>query len=136
MPVCRPCAQPHFCPFMNKLSQSHEYITRYTDQPRTMPDAIRQALERAWNNEPVQLYTLVDLDERMQLANHWFALGENHVALVRTQGEAAPAILSIPRASIRRIVENPGLSCTEVHLLAAPHEPALAVFRYTHRQRQ
>lgn len=121
---------------MNKLSQNHAYLTRYTDQPLTMPDTVRCAIEQAWGNDAVQLYTLVDLDERMQLASHWFAMGQTHVALVRMQEGAAPSILSIPRSAIRRVVENPGLSCTEVHLLADPLDPALAVFRYTHRQRQ
>ncbi len=127
---------------MTKTHHHREYLNRYTDQPDVLPAEIRRAFEGAWAGETVQLYALIDLNESMQLAHDWVALGPSHLALVRSGGAAngavrdEPVTLNVPRSRIRSVVESPGLSCTVVTLLAGPDEAPLMVFRYTQRQRQ
>ena len=111
-------------------------IARYTDQPTGMPAALRDRIEAGWGDRPVQLYALADLNERMRLDRTWVALGPEHVALARETDGVEPSIRSFERSQIRSIRETPGLSCTVLTLLGEPGEPALAVLRYTHRQRR
>ena len=110
-------------------------IERYTDQPARMPDEVRRAIEDAWGGRPVLLYALADLDARLRLAETWVALGETHVALARPDGDAW-RVEPFSRARIGGLREVPGLSGSTLTLLAEPGEPALAIVRYTHRQRR
>lgn len=110
-------------------------IERYTDQPARMPSDVRAAIEGAWGGRPVQLYALIDLDAGMKLAESWLALGPEHVAVARRR-EGAWEIHSVARGRIEAVRETPGLSGTALTLLGAPDEPALAIVRYTHRQRR
>jgi len=121
---------------MNKLEQSRTYLQRYTDQPDTLPSAIRERIESHWDDEPVQLYTLIDLDARLQLSQHWLALGPSHVAFVDATDPDAPVITNIPRSRIRQVNENPGLSCSELVLTGEDLQQPLLVVRYSQRQRQ
>ncbi len=110
-------------------------VERYTDQPARMPSGARAAVEGAWGGRPVQLYALADLDGAMRLSECWLALGEQHVALVRPEGHGW-RVESFGRRRIEAVREAPGLSGSTLTLLGAPDEPALAVVRYTHRQRR
>ncbi len=128
---------------MSKKSQhtiDSQIIERYTDQPARMPAEVRAAIEAAWGGRPVQLYALVDLDAGMRLTDAWLALGEEHVAIARLDAAAPEAagwgVATFPRKRIEAIREAPGLSGSALTLLGAPDEPALAVIRYTHRQRR
>ena len=107
------------------------------DQPSEMPKSVRAQIESAWNKQPVQLYAMVDLDSKFQIAQSWLALGPDHLAVTQ---EAHPGsqieIKTFARSQIQEIREAPGLSCTIVSFYGAPSEPALAVVRYTQRQRQ
>jgi len=117
-------------------------IRRYTNQPAQMPAGLRDRIEAAWGDRPVQLYALADLNERMELDQTWVALGSDHVAVATEangvfDGNGKPeAIRSFERARIKSVRETPGLSCTVMTILGESHEPALAVLRYTHRQRR
>jgi len=64
------------------------------------------------------------------------ALGQDHVAVARQANGAPGPVHTIPRSRIKAVRETPGLSCTHVLLLDDPDEPALASFRYSHRQRR
>jgi len=111
-------------------------ISRYTDQPAEMPAELRDRIEAAWGGQPVYLYALADLNERMELERTWVAFGPDHVALARETGDAEPAIQSFERSKIRSLLETLGLSCTVLTILGEPGDPPLAVLRYTHRQRR
>lgn len=113
-----------------------EIISRYTDQPESMPRDLRQRIERRWGGLPVQLYGLADLDASMHFARTWLALGPEHIAVARqAEGAGRSEIKVFDRASITGLREAPGLSCTVLTILGAEGDPALAVLRFTHRQR-
>ncbi len=107
------------------------------DQPSVMPKVIRTKIEAAWNNKPVQLYAMIDLNSDFQMSQSWLALGPEQVAVAH---EATPdgsiEIKTFARSQIQEIKETPGLSCTIISFYGIPGEPALAVVRYTQRQRQ
>ena len=119
---------------MNR-TMDQKIINKYTDQPDRMPVEVRAAIEDAWGGRPVQLYALTDLDAGMRFTEVWLALGEQDVALARIE-EDRWDVDSIPRKRLSAISESPGLSGSTLTLLGAPDEPALAVLRYTHRQRR
>ncbi|MEJ7812270.1 MAG: ABC transporter ATP-binding protein [Gemmatimonadaceae bacterium] len=114
-----------------------EIITRYIGQPARLPADLRDALERAWGNQPVQLYALSDLDHALRLRESWLALGPLHVALVRPGEGAGDAwdIQTVERARIHAVREAPGLSANTLLVLGPPGDPPLAIVRYTQRQR-
>ncbi|MGI9303918.1 MAG: ABC transporter ATP-binding protein [Gammaproteobacteria bacterium] len=120
-----------------KQQSDSELITAYTDQPSTLPVQLRAAIEARLNEDPVQLYAMADLDAAMKLSQIWVALGPRHVVTAQAVSDAGtPVITSIDRDRIKAITERPGLSCTVLTLLGDAGEPALAVLRYTHRQRR
>ena len=123
---------------MNSQTQDtidRRIIERYTDQPARMPSEVRSAIEGAWGGRPVQLYALTDLDAGMRLTEAWLALGDARVALARRSPDGW-RVGSFDRARLRAVRETPGLSGTTLTFLGEPDEPALAVVRYTHRQRR
>ena len=113
-----------------------ELITRYTDQPAKLPHGLRRKIEKGWNNQPVQLYALADLDVSMKLSHRWVVLGPEQLAIVHDSGRSDPDIESIELSRIQSVHETPGLSCTNLTLFGAPGEHPLTVLRYTHRQRR
>jgi ATP-binding cassette subfamily B protein len=120
---------------MKKKTMDQRIIAKYTDQPDRMPAEVRDAIEGAWGGRPVQLYALTDLDAGMRFTEAWLALGESDVALAR-EDRGRWDVHSVPRQRLSAISESPGLSGSTLTLLGAPDEPALAVLRYTHRQRR
>jgi ATP-binding cassette subfamily B protein len=111
-----------------------EILRRYTDQPDALPRTLRRTLERRMG-EPVVLYALADLDARLRLGEAWLALGPRQLAVARPQpGRCEVRVLR--RAQIGAVRLEPGLSCNVLRLLGAPDEPALAVLRFSHRQRR
>ncbi len=119
------------------LLRDRNFITRFMDQPTVMPKAVRAQLESAWNNQPVQLYALIDLDATFQLSQSWLALGPEQIAVAHEKDNGTQfEFKTIAHSQIKEIREAPGLSCTIVSFYGAPDKPALAVIRYTQRQRQ
>ncbi|HKA57846.1 MAG TPA: ABC transporter ATP-binding protein [Gemmatimonadales bacterium] len=112
-----------------------QIITRYIAQPLRLPAELRREIERVWQGAPVQLYALADLDQSLRLTEAWVALGPRHVAVARRSGEEWE-IRSFERRSIQAVREAPGLSANTLTILGPPDEPALALVRYTHRQRR
>lgn len=119
----------------NEQTIDRRIIERYTDQPARMPSEVRAAIEGAWGGRPVQLYALLDLDATMRLSESWLALGGAELAIARRHGEEW-TVRSFSRSEIEAVRESPGLSGSTLTFLSAPEEPALAVIRYTHRQRR
>ena len=113
-----------------------QIVARYTDQPTQLPPELRHAIEKRWDGEPVQLYAMSDLDPSMRLSRIWLALGKEHVAIAREPSIGEPEIQSFERSQIRDLTETPGLSCNVLSIMGGPGEPALAVLRYTQRQRK
>jgi ATP-binding cassette subfamily B protein len=100
-----------------------------------MPGTVRAAIEDAWGGRPVLLYALTDLDAGMRLAEVWLALGPEAMALARKK-DRGWAVESITRDRIRKLNDTPGLSGNTLTILGEAGEAALAVVRYTHRQRR
>ena len=112
---------------------NHEIISRYIGQPARLPDELRDALRREWNDQPIQLYALVDLDAALKLHESWLALGAKHVAVARRQ-DGAWHVDSVERSQVRAIRDVPGLSANTLLILGDDDAP-LIVVRYTQRQR-
>src|SRR5437899_1828421 len=110
-------------------------IARYTAQPARLQPELRRQIESAWQGAPVQLYALADLDQSLRLTETWVALGPHHLAVARRAGEEWE-IRSVERRLIQAVREAPGLSANTLTILGTPDEPALALVRYTHRQRR
>ena len=110
-------------------------IERYTGQPTRLPAELRRQIEHAWQGAPVQLYALADLDQSLRLAETWLVLGPRHIAVARRDREGWQ-IKTVQRSEIEAVREAPGLSANTLTILGAPGEPALALVRYTHRQRR
>jgi ATP-binding cassette subfamily B protein len=124
---------------MFQQSKEHNVgiISRFTDQPAAMPAELRDKIEARWNGEPVQLYALADLDASLRLSHTWVALGPKHLAIARDGKDAIQSGIDlIDRSCVKAIKEVPSLSCTTLGLMGEPDQPALAVLRYTHRQRR
>ena len=110
-------------------------IARYTAQPSRLPAELRREIEHAWQGAPVQLYALADLDQSMRLTEAWLALGPRHIAVAKHETDGWH-VRSIERSRIEAVREAPGLSANTLTILGEPGEPALALLRYTHRQRR
>src|SRR5712664_4853459 len=110
-------------------------IERYTAQPTRLPPELRREIEHAWQGAPIQLYALADLDQSLLLSETWCALGPRHVAIAKRDSEGWE-VRSIARSDIEAVREAPGLSANTLTILGSPGEPALALLRYTHRQRR
>lgn len=119
------------------LQTDQHVIARYTGQPAGLPADARRALADAWHGLPVELYALVDLDDSLRLAESWLAVGPRHVAVVRRGGAHGPwHVESVPRARIRAVRDDAGLSANVLTLLGGAGEPALLQVRFTNRQRR
>ena len=120
---------------MRDTTMDQRIINRYTDQPDRMPADVRKNIESAWGGRPVQLYALADLDAGMRFAEAWLALGASELAVVRPAGDGWE-VCSFLRNRVTAVLETPGLSGNTLTFLGRPDEPALAVVRFTHRQRR
>src|SRR3989454_4303562 len=110
-------------------------IARYTAQPSRLPPELRRQIEHAWQGAPVQLYALADLDQGLRLTEAWLALGPRHIAVAKRESDGWH-VRSIERSRIEAAREAPGLSANTLTILGTPGDPALALLRYTHRQRR
>ena len=110
-------------------------IARYTAQPSRLPPELRRQIEHAWDGAPVQLYALADLDQGLRLAESWLALGPRRLAVAKRAGHGWE-IRTVERTAVQAVREAPGLSANTLTVLGEPGEPALALLRYTHRQRR
>ena len=113
-----------------------QIIARYTDQPHRLPADLRRRIEAGWGGAPVQLYALADLDHALRLVESWVALGPRHVAVARRDTAGEWEVRGFERADIQAVREAPGLSANTLTILGAAGDPALALVRYTHRQRR
>ena len=114
---------------------NQEIITRYIGQPARLPDALRSALARAWNGDPIQLYALADLDHSLNLHESWLALGASYVAIARQGLGGAWDVESVERSRVRSLRDVPGLSANTLLILGDEGAVPLLVVRYTQRQR-
>src|SRR3989442_13513130 len=110
-------------------------IARYTAQPTRLPAELRRQIEHAWQGAPVQLYALADLDQSLRLTEAWLALGPRHIAVAKRES-AGWHVRSFERSRIEAGKGRPGLSANTLTILGTPGAPALALLRYTHRQRR
>lgn len=111
-------------------------VEKYTDQPKRIPSQLRRTIEERWGGEPVQLYAMADLDDSMRFVSRWVAVGQTMVAIARSNGDSQIDIESFSRSQIKDVWESNGLSCTILTVTAKDSASALAILRYTHRQRK
>ena len=95
-----------------------------------MPDAVRERIVAACDGEAVQLYALSDLNPQHEIAEQWVALTASKLAV--TDGEDTNVV---ERAKIEEVKETPALSGNVLTVVGRADDPALAVLRYTHRQK-
>ncbi len=124
-----------------ELDHNREIIRRYTDQPAALPPELRERIDQMWAGAPVHLYALADLDAELRLSETWVVLGAERLILAELtatgrNGNADWKIRDVPRSAVHGVNDSPGLSASVLTVLGAPREPALAVLRYTHRQRR
>lgn len=119
-----------------EYNRDQQIVARYTDQPTSMPADLRAQIEASWGNEPVQLYALADLDASMRINPQWVALGPTRVAIAKARDGDGWDVYSFERSRVKQVRDAPGLSASVLSFLGALDEPALAVLRYTHRQRR
>jgi len=113
-----------------------QIVSRYTGQPSRLPAELRRRIESAWGG-PVLLYALADLGPDLSLTEIWCALGATRMAVARRDPVGGEwDVDDFPRRRITAVRERPGLSATTLTLAAAPDEPAVAVLRYSNRQRR
>ena len=118
-----------------RLATGQAMISRYLEQPAGLPVAVRERIEMAFGDRAgkrgtILLYAMADLDADFALRQEWIVLGEKQLALIR-EG----SLQLIERAAIRKVREEPGLTCTSLVLEGHPEESALVSLRYTHRQK-
>ena len=120
-----------------RAENNRKIVARYTSQPDRLPERVREAIEKAWGGELVQVYAMADLDGSLNLACTWVAVGEKHVAVVHEGDDGAePQVDCFERSRIGKVRETPGLSCCILYVLSESEDVSLAVLRYTHRQRR
>ncbi len=143
-------------PIPSSAERNRSLVRRYTDQPESLPQPLRDRLETAAKGQPVQVYAMADLDAGLRLRPTWIGLTPDFVVMAKApplpeNGQTnglylqdgatleAPAesfeITCLERKQVKDLREEPGLSCTVLSLFAEPDAPTLAVLRYTHRQR-
>src|SRR5687767_2580780 len=115
---------------------NQEIISRYIGQPASLPADLRATIERAWGDQPVQLYALADLDHNLKLGESWLALGARHVAVARPIADGSWDVGHVERARIRAVRDLPGLSANTLLIMGDEEGAApLIAVRYTQRQR-
>jgi hypothetical protein len=113
-----------------------QIFDRYLDQPPTLSTEVRRRAEQACQGDIIQLYALADLDAALRLCQIWVTLTTNYLAVIRiADRHVDEQIRVVPRGRLEKIIEQPGLSCTVVHLLERDEEHPFITIRYTHRQR-
>lgn len=124
----------------SEARQNIRIIERYTNQPSEIPAYVRRAVRSSVGEDDlIQLYALSDISPAMQNRELWVVLTEKNVVLARVNGdgvEAAVDVQTIPRTRIKSVEDLPGLSAAALILRAEPDEPALAVLRYSQRQKR
>ena len=112
-------------------------LERYTNQAARMPAEVRAAIEGNWGNqEQIMLYAFADLDRSLKAAEQWVAIGSKHISIASMREDGVVALRSFPRKALKSVQERQGLTSTTLTLMGAPGAKALAIIRYTHRQKQ
>lgn len=100
-------------------------IRRFTDQPETLPEAIRARCGR------IELYGLVDLNADLKVDGSWLVLDEGHLRLFDAEGGER----RVERAAIRSIREQAGLGAVWIGFYDAQGGLRLEV-RASNRQKK
>jgi ATP-binding cassette subfamily B protein len=119
--------------------QDRDIVERYTDQPSTLPPAIRHRVSGTnGSSQLIHSYALADLDEQLLFAHSWLVLGERELVLARERPDELPHLSRLPCAAIGKVELSTGLSCHVLRVYdkqADVDSPAVEI-RFTHRQRR
>ena len=121
------------------LAYNRSLIDRYTEQPSTLPEAIRSEVEALFGGGAegvIQLYAFADLNAQLKLDGQWICLGAHYVALSKELDPGDIDTQLVARSKIQHVREIPGLSCTTLILEGDADEAPLLKIRYSHRQQQ
>jgi ATP-binding cassette subfamily B protein len=105
-------------------------FARYLGQPSALPVDVRRSAELAIGG-PVVLYALADLDAALRFGERWLVLGAHAIAVV-----ADDRASSFPRAAIKAVSSEAGLSCRVLRLHGAAGRAPLVELHFTQRQRR
>ena len=118
-------------------TEDQRIIHRYMDQPIQLPVELRARIEALWGGQQVQLYAFLDLDSRYQIGDRWIAVGRDFISVAEQDEVVGDWLIdSFSRSRVRGVLEAPMLSGNVLWILAGSGEAALAVLRYTNRQRR
>lgn len=114
-------------------------INKYTTQPGTLPVIVRDYLMPILQNETIEVYAYIDLNEQMKLCDSWLVLTESIICLVENDVNKDDDSLSVvfisKRSNITAISESTGLSCITLKLDSESDTSQLPIIRYSYRQR-
>lgn len=119
-----------------KPQSNKDLIERYSDQPTHLPREIRDSLEKRWGRQPVQLYAMTDLDEKLLLSRIWLLLGPERIAVIDDSNRDFKLMADLPISEIKSTRESHGLSCISLAFIGDGGKAPLTVVRYSHRQRR
>jgi ATP-binding cassette subfamily B protein len=120
-----------------------DIIERYTDQPSTLPPAVRRRVSGTnGSTQNIHSYALADLDERLSFARTWLVLAERELVLAHERSHRPPELVRLSRTSIGKVELATGLSCHLLRVYGKAEGPdvgnatPLVELRFTHRQRR
>ena len=116
-----------------------DIVERYTDQPSSLPSAIRHRVcGTNGSSQVIHSYALADLDEQLAFAQCWVVLGERELVLARERAGETLRLTRLPRAAIGKVELSTGLSCHVLRVYDKQDELGSPVVeaRFTHRQRR
>lgn len=120
---------------LTSLERNRTLLREMVGQPDRLPAALHRQFEERWSGRPVQLYAMTDLDPSLRQTEVWLCLGAERLGIARARPDGGYDLRDFERREVTRVREEPGLSSTTLTLMGAPGEPALAVLRYSYRQR-
>jgi ATP-binding cassette subfamily B protein len=117
-------------PLKIKLSQ-RDLFTHYLGQPAELPAEERHRLAQALPSESVVAYALADLADDLSFCERWLVVTDQSVALLD-----AGAVQTFPRAAVRAVSSEAGLSCRVLRLHGEDGQAPLVEIQFTQRQRR
>ncbi len=118
-----------------------DIVQRYTDQPWTLPESIRQHVTGGGDRAPIiQSYALADLDAELRLERTWLVLTDSQLVLARESRDGSYDFTRVPREELGKVELAVGLSCHVLRVFARTATCELSAplveVRFTHRQRR
>ncbi|MCB0413393.1 MAG: ABC transporter ATP-binding protein [Bdellovibrionales bacterium] len=112
-----------------KTYNNDQLIDHYLKQEIKLPESLLSQ----WGKESILLYTMIDLNNKYQLAESWLILGDERLSLATKTSRGRWSFKSIQPAAIQRVSEVKNLSCNRLSFYDQEDFCLLTVC-YSHRQ--